>query len=144
MTAPVLQAAKHLAKRSGWSLSNLQLQKILYLAHMFHLGRTGGEPLVTGCFQAWDYGPVHPVLYHRAKVFGADPVENIFHDQASLPAGAVRDILDEAWDSLKGVTAAGLVAATHREGGAWSRHYRPRSRGVIIPDQDILAEYQQI
>ncbi|RWO77206.1 type II toxin-antitoxin system antitoxin SocA domain-containing protein [Mesorhizobium sp.] len=67
MTLHVLSAAKHLAKQSGWSLSNLELQKILYLAHMFYLGRTG-EPLVSGHFEAWDYGPVHPDLYHRVKV----------------------------------------------------------------------------
>lgn len=38
MTVSVLAAAKRLAQRSNWSLSNLELQNILYLAHMFYMG----------------------------------------------------------------------------------------------------------
>mgnify|MGYP006283548483 CR=1 FL=1 len=87
MTVSVLSAAKRLAARSGWTLSNLELQKILYLAHMVHLGRTDGAPLVHGLFEAWDYGPVHPDLYHRVKIFGSSPVKNIpgFNFEVQLP-----------------------------------------------------------
>ena len=55
MPIHVLQAAKYMADRSGWNLSNLELQKILYIAHMFHLGRHS-TALVRGEFQAWDLG----------------------------------------------------------------------------------------
>ncbi|MBN9245177.1 MAG: DUF4065 domain-containing protein [Mesorhizobium sp.] len=142
MTVPVLSAARRLAERSGWSLSNLELQKILYLAHMFYLGRHGGEPLVPGYFEAWDYGPVHPSLYHRAKIFGSDPVGNVFHEAPELPAGPEREILDEAYDSLGKAGPGRLVNATHRRGGAWDTHYVPGERHCIIPNADILREYQ--
>lgn len=144
MTVPVLSAAKRLAERSGWTLSNLELQKILYLAHMFHLGRTGGEPLVPGYFEAWDYGPVHPDLYHRAKVFGSDPVANIFYGNVDLPEGAERAILDEAYDSLGKLGPGRLVNATHRKDGAWAVNYIPGVRHRPIPNSDILAEYQAL
>ena len=49
MSVHVLQAAKFAAGRSGWTLSNLALQKIIYVAHMLHLG-THGRPLVKGGF----------------------------------------------------------------------------------------------
>ena len=143
MTVSVLSAAKYLAEKSGWQLSNLELQKLIYLAHMFHLGRTG-EPLVSGKFEAWDYGPVHPALYHRAKVFGAEAVENIFHAQPDLPSGKERDILDEAFESLGRAGAGRLVRATHRPGGAWDRHYVPGALGVQIPNAEILAEYRAL
>ena len=74
MTVNVLNAAAHLIERSNQSLSNLELQKLLYLAHMFYMGRYDGEPLVHGEFEAWDYGPVHPTLYQRARTFGSNPV----------------------------------------------------------------------
>lgn len=143
MTVPVLSAAQRLAQRSGWTLSNLALQKILYLAHMFHLGRTG-EPLVTGLFEAWDYGPVHPALYHRAKVFGSDAVGNVFHDIPEVPPGPEMDILDEAYNNLGRVAPARLVHATHRPGGAWATHYIPGVRSCVIPNESILAEYRNL
>lgn len=144
MTVSVLSAAKRLAKRSGWTLSNLQLQKIVYLAHMFHLGRNG-SPLVSGQFEAWDYGPVHPDLYHRVKVFGADPVGNVFHSSPDIPDGSSEaTILDEAFDALGSARPAQLVNATHRPGGAWDLNYVPRMRGRVIPNNDILREYQNL
>lgn len=141
MTVSVPSAAKRLAERSGWTLSNLELQKILYLAHMFHLGRTG-RPLVPGHFEAWEYGPVHPDLYHRAKVFGSGHVQNIFHGSKDLEPSPERDILDEAYDSLGKVGPGRLVNATHRKGGAWDANYLPGVRHCVIPNEDILKEYR--
>jgi uncharacterized phage-associated protein len=51
MAVSVASAAKRLCEKTGWTLSNLELQKILYIAHMFHLGETG-QPLVPGHFEA--------------------------------------------------------------------------------------------
>lgn len=143
MTIPVLVAAKRLAERSGWSLSNLELQKILYLAHMFHLGRTG-EPLVAGNFQAWEYGPVHPELYHHAKIFGSSPVENVFHSVPTLPEGPEAAIIDEALRGLQSARPGQLVAATHRKDGAWDKNYVPGARGIVIPNHHILEEYNEM
>jgi len=141
MPISILSAAKYLAAKSGWSLSNLELQKILYLAHMFHLGRHG-KPLVRETFEAWDYGPVQPALYHKAKMFGSDPVKNIFHSIPDIPAGTEREIIDEALISLGNAGPGRLVNATHHEGGAWYRNYLPGIRHCIIPNEDILAEYR--
>lgn len=142
MTVPVLAAAKRLAAQSGWSLSNLEIQKLLYLAHMFHLGRTGGQPLVTGHFEAWDYGPVHPVVYQHVKVFGANPVGNVFHSVPDVHDGLEVELLDDAVRKLSHLSPARLVAITHSPSGAWSRHYKPGYRGIIIPNEDILQEYR--
>jgi uncharacterized phage-associated protein len=144
MTISVLSAAKRLAMRSNWTLSNLEMQKILYLAHMFYLGRTKGEPLVSGRFEAWDYGPVHPDLYHRLKVFGASPVRNVFHEYSDIPDGPQAAIIDEAYDSLGNAGPGRLVNATHRKGGAWSNHYIPGQRHCIIPNADIQKEYSEL
>lgn len=144
MTVSVLSAARRLGQRSGWTLSNLEMQKILYLAHMFHLGRTG-EPLVFGNFEAWDYGPVHPDLYHRAKMFGSDPVEDIFTDIRGPEEGSAdRAIIDEAYDSLGNLGPGRLVNVTHRRGGAWETNYIPGARHIIIPNDEILNEYREL
>lgn len=142
MAISVLSAAKRLGSQSGWTLSNLEMQKILYLAHMFHLGRTGGKPLVIGNFEAWDYGPVHPDLYHHAKIFGSDPVKNIFSGVDLPPKGPERDIIDEAFANLGSLGPGRLVNATHQPGGAWDQNYIPGARHIVIPNSDILAEYR--
>ena len=66
MAVFILEAAEHLGKQAGWSVSNLKMQKILYIAHQYHLGNYG-EPLVHALFEAWDYRPVHPDLYHLSN-----------------------------------------------------------------------------
>lgn len=138
-----MAAGKRLAERSGWKLSNLELQKIMYLAHMFHMGRHDGKPLIGGSFEAWDYGPVHPGLYNHVKIFGADPVGNIFRSVPSIPnhSDEARS-LDDALHHLKGLSPAKLVAITHAPNGAWNKNYIPGARGVTIPNADILKEYE--
>lgn len=141
MPVSALAAAKRMGERSGWSLSNLELQKLLYIAHMFYLG-TKGVPLISGHFEAWDYGPVQPVLYHYVKVFGSAPVENVFHSVPDLGSGDELSMLDDAVDQLGQASPGKLVAITHWENGAWAKSYKPGGRGITILNSAILQEYQ--
>ena len=141
MAINVLRAAGYLAKKSNWTKSNLELQKLIYIAHMFHLGRYGA-PLIEGNFEAWDYGPVHPDLYHHVKQFGADPVTEIAYP-ANLKKGTEKKLLDEALDALSDRTGAQLIAITHWKDGAWAQNYIPEARGVVISNSDILEEYDK-
>ena len=140
MTVSVFSAAKRLCELNDWSISNLDLQKLLYLAHMVRLGRTG-ESLIDGGFEAWNYGPVQPSLYHRAKVFGSDPVGNVFHTAGPVVPGQDLDAIQEISEQLKGAAPGKLVAITHWEQGAWAKHYHPSYRGMPIPNEDIQQEY---
>lgn len=141
MTVPVFVAAKRMCEHSGWSLTHLELQKLLYIAHMFHLGQADA-PLISGHFEAWDYGPVHPSLYHIAKIFGSSPVGNVFHSIGDLGSGPEASTLDSTVDQLSNAPPGKLVAITHWEHGAWARHYVPGRRGIIIPNDDIRREYR--
>ena len=142
MSVHVLQAAKFVAGRSGWTLSNLALQKILYIAHMLHLG-IYGRPLVKGDFQAWDLGPVHPTLYHHVKHFGAGYVTNVRYPAGSIEGDTENTILHQAVDVLSQKTGGQLVAITHWPEGAWARNYIPGARHRIIPQGDIVDEYRK-
>jgi len=143
MTVSTREAAKALGHFSDWSFSNLQMQKILYLAHMFYMGRHQGEPLVDEHFEAWDYGPVLPSLYHDVKFFGSAPVKDVFFS-TQLIQGREANIIQEAARAFENTRAGQLVAATHKEGGAWATHYMPGVRGIIIPNGDILREYNAL
>src|SRR5271156_1137521 len=61
------------ANAASCSITNLALQKLLYFAHGLHLVETK-TPLVTGFFEAWQFGPVHPTAYHSFKTAGANPI----------------------------------------------------------------------
>lgn len=135
-----LSAAKRMCERSDWSISNLELQKILYIAHMYNLGLKDA-PLVSGRFEAWDYGPVQPEIYHRVKIYGARPIRNIFRSVSPAEDCPEKEMLDAAVDQLKDAKPGALVAATHWVKGAWAKHYAPGARNVVIPNEDIRQEY---
>jgi uncharacterized phage-associated protein len=127
---------------SAWSLTNLKLQKLLYVAHMVYVGRTNGRLLIDEPFEAWDFGPVLPSLYHRVKIFGNSPIRDVFFD-AEFPEGTPEaNLLAEACDHLAKKSAGELVAMTHWPGGAWAKHYKKGIFGTVIPTSDILQEYK--
>ena len=140
MPVPILSAAKRMCERSGWTLTKLQILRMSFLANMFYLGETN-EPLVDGNFQAWDLGPIHPILYQAVKRYGANPVppeafgyvEKVPDDHPSAR------FLDAAVDELPHNRLAGLV---HWKHGAWARNYGPYGHGEPIPNRHILDEYR--
>lgn len=140
MSAFVPQVARTLGQLSNWSLSNLQLQKIAYIAEMIHLGRHG-TPLLREQWQAWDYGPVQPDLYHKAKVYGTAPVKDIFHLPPLRPETSEFKAVQDAYKLMADLTPGQMVAATHQTGGAWANHYKAGHKGVVIPKEDIRREY---
>lgn len=144
MGAPIsaLTAARHMCERRGWTLTNLELQKMLYLAQMMFMGKNNGERLLNGTFEAWDYGPVLPDVYREAKAYGRDPIRSLWfsaklHDEPRVA------MLNEAVDELSKLRPAQLVNITHWKDGAWARNYVPNHRGIPIPDDHILDEYKR-
>ena len=141
MAISALVAGRRMGLRSDWTLTNLAMQKLLYIAHMLYMGEREGLPLVLGHFEAWEFGPVHPELYHVVKRFGAAPITRIpgcKEDVTDIGAGSHLDaVVDRLSDS-----SPRLVAITHWEKGAWQRFYVPGARGIIIPNSAILQEYR--
>ncbi|MEZ6097280.1 MAG: Panacea domain-containing protein [Pirellulaceae bacterium] len=115
------------------------MQKLLYLSHMYSLG-VHNAPLITpDSFEAWDYGPVIPDLYHLLKAFGANRVGNLFHtvsDAGILPKHM--EILKDNFNFFRHKSPGDLISRTHRTGGAWSRAYREGHRTIF--DWEIKEE----
>ncbi|WP_267396983.1 MULTISPECIES: Panacea domain-containing protein [unclassified Sphingomonas] len=136
----VLVAARTLGQESGWSLSNLVMQKVLYVAQMLHLGRTG-KPLIAEEFQAWDYGPVVPKLYHALKRHERDIIPNI-DAPTTFPWGSTEAFaIADAYSMMQHMSPSELIAYTHRQGGAWERHYQQGPKSSMIPAEAILSEW---
>lgn len=142
MVVRTYDAANYLCGKSGWKISNLQLQKILYMADMNFVGKGNGR-LVDEDFEAWDYGPVLPSLYHKCKAFGSKPVPYVFWGAKDISGTPESRILDLAWENLKSVTPGQLVETTHSVKGAWARRYAVGSRQIKIQTQDMIDEYER-
>ena len=79
MAYKALDVANELLKRAadnggGDLLTNLKLQKMLYYEQGFHLAYFN-EPLFEEPIEAWQYGPVVPVVYNYYKSRGRNGIE---------------------------------------------------------------------
>jgi uncharacterized phage-associated protein len=143
------------AESAGRAVTNLALQKLLYFAHGQHLVETK-EPLVTGFFEAWQYGPVHPTAYRAYKLAGAEPIRIRASIQDPL-TGANRSVPEcndpKAKDRVRrivslygGLTSGRLVEVSHAKNAPWA-HILDKARtetilGLRIPDEVILERFR--
>lgn len=140
----------------GLAVSNLPLQKLLYFAHGIMLTRHG-VPLVDGYFEAWEFGPVHPLVYGSFKAFGSDSI-TAPATRRDLRTGNIcvlpppRDervdaIIDLVVSSLGRQRAGRLVHISHAAGGPWdavANQTGTKSRyGLRIPDKLIRERFHR-
>ncbi|VVM20244.1 hypothetical protein BSPWISOXPB_8934 [uncultured Gammaproteobacteria bacterium] len=55
------------------NLTNMQLQKMVYIAHGFNLALRGTK-LYYEDTRAWNFGPVVPELYEKLQIYGSNKV----------------------------------------------------------------------
>jgi uncharacterized phage-associated protein len=143
MVSRLDSVCKYICEKSNWTISNLQLQKILYMAQMYYMAENEAQKLVEARFEAWEYGPVEPSLHRKVRMFGAGPIEDVFYEARPFKADdRRRAALDEVCASLLPLRAGVLVSITHWEKGAWAKIYVPGVKGIPIPDDAILQEYR--
>ena len=142
MPLTATQAARKICEHGSWKITNLSLQKILYISQMLFMGENGSR-LIDTDFEAWDYGPVSPEVYRRVRMFGANPIQDVFFFEPRPNDGLRESYLHNVSTHLAGKKAAELVAITHWTGGAWAKNYRPGALGIVIPDGDIADEYRR-
>ena len=143
MPLTAMQAARKICEHGSWRVTNLGLQKSLYIAQMLFMGENNGARLVDADFEAWDYGPVDPRVYRRVRMFGANPIQNIFFAEPRIADGLREAHLHNVCTFLANKKPGELVSITHWKDGAWAKNYQPGALGVPIPDRDILDEYRR-
>lgn len=141
MTA--LQAARYACRASGWTLTHLQLQKILYFACMIYIGEHDGCPLIRGdSFEARKYGPVLPSVYRAVRGFGQGPIMWDVFFAASYPRdGDETQTLSVAVAKLGNVVPTVLVSLVHDEASAWKKLRRDGHHRVLISRRMMMQEY---
>lgn len=140
-----------LASKEGRSIDPMKLQKLVYISHGYFLGAYD-TPLIMDDVQAWDYGPVIPVLYRETKRFGRNPITE-FYEEYNPSASAyeiplTRDdensFLALIWRVYGQYDAGYLSKLTHQEGTPWSEVYQEGIRGLVIPNHVIQKHYKEL
>lgn len=128
------------ARRDGKFLTNMQLQKLVYIAHGYSLAKLG-KPLFHNNIHAFEWGPVIPNLYKTLRQYGAGEVTN-YVPTGEAPIAAESDemeIINEVWHDYKEFSGLALSDLTHRQGSPWSETWRTNQFGVI--SDELIAEY---
>ncbi len=153
------------AELQAQNLTNMQVVKLTYFAHGFHLARFDDAPLLVEPIEAWQHGPVVPSVYHAFKQCGRDPIPT--HSRAFtvarndgklrffapyLPEHATRQraVLDDVWDRYKSYSGWELREMTHAANTPWTTIqqesqslYGSLVPGLIIPNSLIADHYRE-
>ena len=155
-----------LAWREGTTLNPMQIQKLVYIAHGWHLAIVE-KPLIHESVEAWTYGPVIPDLYHEFKQWGNEGIQEYAAEiRISSSPGAprqfredvpsiegecpdpteVKAILERVWEVYKRFTAVQLSNMTHQEGTPWdvARKNNVGKRSVSIDDSLIYEHFREL
>jgi uncharacterized phage-associated protein len=132
----------HRAEREGEYLTQMKLQKLVYIAHGWNLGLFG-EPLIDDFVEAWQWGPVIRSLYSDYVMYGGGPIN--MEDISDCPRVGRRTakLLEKVWEKYGHYTAAQLVNLTHRDGTPWTAVYSPRVKRMI-PNKLIRSHYKKL
>ncbi len=126
------------------TLTPMQLLKLVYIAHGWHLGLLG-TPLLRDDIEAWQYGPVVPRLYRAIKQFRSQPVVGPLAGSANEKLDANSDaIVQEVYDVYGRMSGPTLSRLTHAPGTPWAATYVPGGFGVDISNDLIEDHYQKL
>jgi len=132
-----------IAREAGRNLTNMQLQKLVYIAHGYSLAILH-QPLLKQRAEAWRYGPVIPVLYNALRQYGAgyvtEPINLIASEKLSETDRALIAAVSNAYSKFSGTQ---LATMTHRENTPWQEVYDPQAtfNNNDIPNALIEAHY---
>jgi uncharacterized phage-associated protein len=130
-----------MAAERGIGLTVMQLLKLIYFAHGWFLAEFG-VPLTKDKPQAWQYGPVYPLVYRNAPRSGVMISGSLVEP---LSGAAVLDTftpdevaaMDAVVEGYGRIHAFALSQLTHKAGSPWDRAYKELGPYSVIPDEWI-------
>jgi uncharacterized phage-associated protein len=135
-------------------ITQITLQKVLYFAHAWFLGRQG-RALVDEEFEAWAYGPVLRSIHEQFRQHGDEPISTraIRLNFATRRNEKVEYSFDEETvNALKRIfefysqyQPFALVEMSHEPGGPWDQVYRSGRTtaqvGMVISNTAIREHF---
>ncbi len=148
-----------LAKKAKKTLTQMQLQKLVYIANGWNLA-INEVSLTEDSPRAWDYGPVYKDMWEALRVYGRDPIsrpikvkdygfgilnENADDDVRGDFSNDETALIEKVFDVYGGFHAFQLSALTHKDGTPWHDMYVTENRsGGRIADEAIQSHFIKI
>jgi uncharacterized phage-associated protein len=130
------------AALDGERLTQMKLQKLVYVAHGWSLGLRD-QPLFKDSVEAWRWGPVVRSLYREFANFGSSDIAPRLPECPQLDVN-IGTFLDRVWEVYKGFSAIELSAMTHAEGTPWKQTYVDTKPPRTIPNDLIGRHYKEL
>ena len=143
------------AETDGRSLTNLDINKIVYFLHGWYMAKTGA-PLVRAKIEAWTYGPVFRELYSQFAKFKDKPIRtravkrdpDTLENQVCLPnvGHQDREFLMDLARKYSAMRTYDLVELSHAPGGPWHQVYHHKTAinpGMEITDKSIALYFSK-
>lgn len=139
------------AEKAGISVTPMQLQKLVYFANGWHMEIFGGEKLVQNNFEAWQFGPVMPIIYHDFKKYGSSPITGRAFNPFSQQPWVVdldekqKKVIEDVIGLYGNMSGAKMSHLTHKKNTPWSRTWdNGFGSGNDIEPELILEEFKAI
>lgn len=142
---PAVDVANFFVKHSGYTNTQLQIQKLTYIAHGHSLALRK-KALFKDRVEAWVHGPVIPSIYKAFQKWGLNPIGNTSGPTSKPFDSEEFDFLDAVFKNYGKFCGYYLSQLTHDEGKGqtpWAKNYR-KGGNVVIPDQDTKAYYDKM
>jgi uncharacterized phage-associated protein len=144
-----LSIANEFIELSGGPLNQMQLQKLVYIAHGWNLA-INNYPLVSGTFEAWDGGPVMRMIWNHLRDFGFNGeqsrlVEPIKRAKYSAQLSSEeRNVIQSVWNKYSRFSGIQLSEMTHQPGTPWSNAYFGFGRNSPLNNQEIRQHFTEL
>jgi uncharacterized phage-associated protein len=155
-----------LADRDAIPVNQLKLQKLVYIAHGWHLAITN-RPLFDDEIVAWPHGPVIPKLYHEFKHCGDEEILtrgfeyrpeldevhefSLNSDDSNLTVDQLLEttrILNRVWEQYHRFTDSQLSQMTHQQNTPWYEIAKNKTRtefkNLPIHNEMIQQHYSKL
>lgn len=135
----------HRSKESGYPLTHMKLQKILYFIYRAYIQKSKENmPLFSERFAVWKYGPVLESVYNAFKQYGSDNITDYYIENGKAYGAneeknqLLHEVLDNVWEKCKGLTGIQLSNITHKKDSAWYNAYQ--NDLFFLDDEDIKED----
>lgn len=128
------------SEKKDYGISNLKLQKILYFIQTYFLIKTD-KPCFADKIEAWNFGPVVPVVYRKYKQFGSADIPAIggeIADDESIIADSDKEMINAVVDRFKNFSAVDLTWLSQSQ-SPWENAYADGEGSEITAE--ALKEY---
>ena len=163
MGYPSTAIANNFIERSNKTLTQMQIQKLVYIAHGWKLALYD-DVLTSDNPKAWQYGPVYTKLRKALARYGSDPVKckirnrdfsishssryendnEIYDEERDVEANLTQDdeaLVAKIYETYGKFHAFQLSALTHQEGTPWDSVY-DGGKGIYQPiPPNIIKEH---